>query len=308
MTFLSSYGKSPTNSTHSTSLLQHFVFCIGGTSTGFHSSDFWSHMDIQQQRWSHQTPFHSKLDLCYGLYEGQTNHQPKVETPTIQKPTKKRPLPLTSPTPPKQCLSRLNGVEHLLNPTTSDTTSAGGRRHDDNGTDSPWAPPIAATSRPATLPPNAIRTRPAGDVILPSIISSLTNKFPHPLPRSTSPRSPSSHEPCLIATGPPTATTGAQRLPAILPRDQAFALTRSVPLLPSDIMTDPNMLRAAHPPPVPPHRSSPPMPTQSGRTGNPASQKCSPSSALLQLASTGERRSYFRHPSPQRVPLPRCRN
>ncbi len=304
-------------------------------------------MDIQQQRWSHESPFRSKLDLHHGLYEGRTNHQSKDETSTAHKPTKKRPssqsspldqkaseaspipsrnlptiqpgnpsaaprgvhqqapsahnvsirpTPLSSSTPPKQCLSRPNGVEYLLNPTARDTTSAGGRQHDGDGTDSPGTPPIAATSRPATPPPTAIRKRPAGDITLPSITPSLMNKYPHPLSWSTTPRSPSSHEPYLIATGPPTATIGAQQLPAILPRDQASASIRPGPLLPSEIMTDPSMLRAAHPPPVPPPRSSPPMPTQFGRTGNPASRNSSPSSALPQLASTGEPQSYFSTP------------
>jgi len=122
------------------------------------------------------------------------------------------------------------------------------------------------------------------------------NKYPHPLSWSTTPRSPSSHEPYLIATGPPTATIGAQQLPAILPRDQASALIRSGLLLPSEIMTDLSMLRAAHSPSVPSPRSSSLMPTQFGRTGNPASRNSSPSSALPQLASIGEPQFYFSTP------------
>ncbi len=130
-----------------------------------------------------------------------------------------RPTPLSSSTPPEQRLSRPNGIECLLNPTAGDTTRTGGRQHVGDGTDSPWTAPIAATSRPATPPPIAIRKRPAGDITLPSITPSLMNIYPHPLWWSTTPRSPSSHEPYLIATGPPTATIGAQQLPAILPRD-----------------------------------------------------------------------------------------
>ncbi|KAI4260731.1 MAG: hypothetical protein LQ352_000123 [Teloschistes flavicans] len=231
-------------------------------------------MDIQQQRWSHQSPFCSKIDLYHGFCEGRTNHQSKDEVPTAQKPTKKRPpsqfSPLgqkaseAAPTPsrslpptqqnnssaaprdvPRQApsaysvfiqptplssskpLSRPNGVEYLLNPTARDTPSAGGRQHDGNGTDSPWTAPIAALSRPATPPQTALRKRPSGDISLPSITTSLMNQYPHPSSRSTTPRSSTSCRPYLITNGPPNATIETRQPLALLPRDQASALTGS---------------------------------------------------------------------------------
>ena len=63
-----------------------------------------------------------------------------------------RPAPLSSSTPPKQRLLKPHGIDYLLNPTAKDTTSAGGRQPNSDGTDSPWTAPIAASSRPATPP------------------------------------------------------------------------------------------------------------------------------------------------------------
>ncbi|KAI4203335.1 MAG: hypothetical protein LQ346_001806 [Caloplaca aetnensis] len=231
-------------------------------------------MDVQQQRWSHQPPFYSKLDLHPGFCEGRTNPQSKDKVPTAQKPTKKRtpsqfsplgqkaseaaptpsrslpptqpngssavprdvpqqapsaysvfaqPTPLSSSQPP----SRLNGVEYLLNPIGRDIPSAGRRQHDCNGTDSPWTAPIAALSRPATPPPADLRKRPSGDISLPSITTSLMNQCPHPPSRSTTPRLSTSRRPYLITNGPPNAIIETRQPLALLPRDQASALTGS---------------------------------------------------------------------------------
>jgi len=318
-----------------------------GTSAGFNSQVVLSHMDIPQQRWSHESPFRSKLDLHQALYEGRANHQSKDETPTAHKPNKTRPssqsprldqkasgaapipsrslpsiqpdnpsaarqgvpqqapsahnviirpTPLSSSTPPKQRLSRPNGVEYLLNPTARDTTSAGSRQHGGDGTDSPWTAPIAATSRPVIPPPTSMKKRPSGDITLPSITPALMNLYPHPLSPSTTPRLPTRHEPYLTTSGPPIATINAQQPPAMFPRDQASVLTGSDPLLPSEIMTAPSMLRAAHPPPVPPARPSSRVQTQVGRTGNPASRNSSPPSALFQLTSTSKPQSHLPTP------------
>lgn len=134
-----------------------------------------------------------------------------------------QPTPLSSSKP----LSRPYGVEYLLNPTASDTPSAGGRQHDGNGTDSPWTAPIAALSRPATSPPTALRKRPSGDISLPSITTSLMHQYPHPPSRSTTPRSSTSRRPYLITNGQPHATIETRQPLALLPRDQASALTGS---------------------------------------------------------------------------------
>ena len=287
-------------------------------------------MDIQQQRWNHESPFRSKLDLHHGFDQGRTN-QSKEETPTAHIPTKKRPSSRSSPpdqkasevapipsnssaaprNAPQQApsahnvfiqptplssstaLSRPNRVEYLLNPTARDTTGAGGRQHDGNGMGSRWTAPIAAPSRPATPPPTGMRKRPSGDVSLPSITPALMNQHPHPPSRSTTPRSPTGHGPSFITTGPPTATIDARQTPALLPRDQASVPTGSGSLLPSEIITAPSMLGAAHPPPVPPPRPSPRVQTPFVRTGYSASRNSSPPSALAQLASTDERQSHF---------------
>ena len=70
-----------------------------------------------------------------------------------------RPTPMSSSTPPKQRLLKLNEIDYLLNPTAKDSTSAGGRQPDSDGTDSLSTAPIAATSRPATplLPPTSMK-------------------------------------------------------------------------------------------------------------------------------------------------------
>jgi len=155
-------------------------------------------------------------------------------------------------------VSRPNGVECVLNPIAEDTTSVGGRQHDSDRTGSPWTAPIAVTSQSATppLPPTSIKKRLSGDITLPSITPALMNLYPHPLSRSTKPRSPTSHRLYLITTGPPTATVDARQPPAVLPRDQAFTLTGSGPLLPPEIITAPSILRTTHPPLFPPPRSS----------------------------------------------------
>ena len=197
-----------------------------------------------------------------------TKNESKDETPTAHKPTKKlspsqsspdnpsaapqgipqqapsvhsvviRPTPVSSSTPQKRCHSKPNGVEYLLNPTAV-VTSAGGRQHNGDGTDFPWIAPIAATSRPATPPPASMKKRPSGDITLPSITPALMNLH-NPLSRSTTPRSPTSHEPYLIRSSPPNATINAQQPPAVFPRDQASALTGSGPLL-SEIVMAPSM-------------------------------------------------------------------
>ncbi len=122
------------------------------------------------------------------------------------------------------------------------------------------------------------------------------NLHPHPLSRSTKPRSSTSHGPYLITTGPPTATVDARQPPAVLPRDQIFTLTGSGLRLPPEIMTAPSMLRTAHPPPFPPPRSSPRVQAHLGRTGNPASRNSSPHSAPSQLTSASKPQSHFSTP------------
>ena len=221
--------------------------------------------------------------------QGVPQQAPSVHSVVI------RPTPVSSSTPQKQRRSKLNGVECLLNPTAEDTTSAGGRQHNDDGTVFPWIAPIAATSRPATPPPTSMKTRPSGEITLPSITPALMNLH-HPLSRSTTPRSPTSHEPYLITSSPPTAAINAQQLPAMFPRDQASALTGSDPLLPSEIVMAPSMLCAAHPPPVSPPQSSTRVQTQLGPTGNPASRNSGPPPAPFQLTSTRKPPSHFSTP------------
>jgi len=273
-------------------------------------------MDVQQQRWSHESPFRSTLDYHDLLYEGRTNHQSKDESPTTYKPSKKllssqsspmnqkapaaatilfRNLPSIRPENPSAAprgVSRPNGVECVLNPIAGDTTNVGGRQHGSDRTGSPWTAPIAVTSQSATppLPPTSMKIRPSGDITLPSITPALMSLYPHLLSRSTTPRSPSSHGPYLITTGPPTVD--AQQSPAVLPRDQAFMLTGSGPLLPPEIMKAPSMLRTAHPPPRSSPRSSPRVHTQLGRTGNTASRNSSPHSAPSQLTSASKPQSH----------------
>lgn len=152
------------------------------------------------------------------------------------------PTPLSSSTPP----SKPNPVEHLLNPTARDTTSVGGRPNDGNGTDSRRTAPIAATSRPATPPPIVMRRLPSEDISLPSI----------------------------------TATIDARQTSALLPRDQASALTGSGSLLPSEMMTAPT-------------RPSSRVQNQFVQTEYPASWDSSPPSPLPQLASACEPQSHF---------------
>lgn len=221
--------------------------------------------------------------------QGVPQQAPSVHSVVI------RPTPVSPSTPQKQRHSRPNGVEYLLNPTDEDTTGAGGHQHNDDGMGSPWIAPIAATSRPATPPPTSMKKRPSGDITLPSITPALMNLH-HPLSRSTTPRSPISHEPYLITSSSPTATTNAQQPPVVFPQDQASALTGSGPLLPSEIVMAPSMPCAAHPPPVPPPRSSTRVQTQLGRTENPASRNSGPPPAPFQLTSTRKPESHFSTP------------
>ena len=248
-------------------------------------------MNIQQQWWNHESLFHSKLDLHHGFNQGCTN-QLKEETTTAHILIKKQSSSRSSPPDQKALevapilsnpsaapsahnvfiqltsltssipLSRPNRVKYLLNPTARDTTGAGG--HQDNGNEmhSRWTAPIAATSQPATPPPTVMRKGPSGDVFQPSITLALMNQHPHPPSRSTTPRSPTGHGPYFITTGPLTAAIDARQTPALLPQDQASALTESGSLLPSEIMTASSMLDAAHPPPVPLPRPSPRVQTQ----------------------------------------------
>ena len=298
-------------------------------------------MNIQQQGWSHESSFRSKQDLRHGFDQGRTN-QSKKETPTAHVPTKKRPsfrssppdrkaldvapIPFNSSAAPRHVppqapsarnvflqrqrtplssskpLSRPNRVEDLLNPTARDTTSASGHQHDGNGTNSRWTAPTAATSRPATPPSTVMRKRPSGDVSLPSITPALMNQYPHSLSRSTTLRLLTGHESHLITTGPSIATIDARQKPTLLPQDQASGLTELNPLLPSEIMTAPSMLDAAHPPSVPLPHPSPYVGTQFVRTGYPAPQNSSPPSALPQLASTEERQSHISTPFTSKGP------
>ena len=296
-------------------------------------------MNIQQQGWSHESPFRSKPDLHHEFNQGRTN-QSKEETLTAHILTKKRPSSRSSPPDqkasevapilfnssaapqniPQQApsahnvfiqptrlssstpLSRPNRVEYLLNPTTRDTTSASGHQHDGNGTDSQWTAPTAATFRPATPPSTVMRKRPSGDVSLPSITPALMNHYPHSLSQSTIPRLPTGHESYLITTGSSTATINARQTPTLLPQDQASALIGLNSLLPSEIMTASSMLDAAHPPSVPLPHPSPYVGTQFVRTGYPAPQNSSPPSALPQLASTEERQSHISTPFTSKGP------
>lgn len=218
-----------------------------------------------------------------------------------------RPTPPSSSTPPERRLSGSIGVEHLLNPTAEDTTSAGGRQHDGEGTNSLRTAPMAAMSRLAapSLPPTSMRKNSPGDVInLPSITPALMNMSPHPLTRSNVWQPPSVH-----------------------PRDQASTLMGSGPLLPSEIVAASSMLCAAHTPSASQPRSAsqlrqvtqrgpnpstyPRIQTRFDRSGNLAalvnpalrnfsptmhSPRNSPPSALSQVASTGEPRFFFSAP------------
>jgi hypothetical protein len=218
-----------------------------------------------------------------------------------------RSTPPPSSTPSERRLSGSIGVEHLLNPTAEDITSAGGRQHDGEGTDSLRTAPMAAMSRPAapSLPSTSMRKHPLGDiVILPSITPALMNMSPHPLTRSN-----------------------AWQPPSMLPRDQASTLMGSGPLPPSEIVAAPSMLCAAHISSAPQPRSSPqlrqmtqrgPNPstypriqTRFDRPGNlaalanPASRNSSPTmhysrnsppSGLPQVASTDESPIFFPAP------------
>lgn len=54
-------------------------------------------MDVQQQRYNHQAPSGSKLDLQHRSYDVWTDHQSQGEAPTPPKPTKKRASLQSSP-------------------------------------------------------------------------------------------------------------------------------------------------------------------------------------------------------------------
>ena len=220
--------------------------------------------------------------------QGASPQAPSVHSVVI------RPTPVSSSTPQKQRHSKLNEVEYLLNPTAEDITSAGGLQHNGHGTDSPWIAPITATSRPATPPPTSLKKHPSGDITLPSITPALMNLH-HPLSRSTTPKSSTSHEPYLITSSPSTATINAQPL-AVFPSDQASALSGSSPLLSSEIVMVPSMLCATNLSPVLPPRSSTRVQTQLDRTGNSASRNFSSPSAPFQLTFIRKPQSHFSTP------------
>ena len=246
-----------------------------------------------------------------------------------------RPTPPPSSTPPEQRLSRPIGVENLLNPTFGDGTSAGSRQYNRESTDSPRTAPLAAMSRPATppLPPTSVRKHSSGDITLPSITPPLVNPYAQPLPRSMTPRSPTSYGPNPITTGLPTATIDARQSPFVLPQDQMAASRRSGPLLPSEMTTGASIYPVAYTSSAPPLRLSPRLRSmsQSGldpaiyprmqtlldRPGNmtalahPTSrssspgmlhQRESPSLTPAQAVSTGQPQSFFSGPFTSAVP------
>jgi len=283
-------------------------------------------MDVQQQRCNYQSPFRSKLDRQHRFYDGWADRQSEDKTPIPPQPTKKRILSQSSaldekasdapliqsrnPTPvrsgvqsatpqdipqrvpsphsalppllstlPEPRLSRPVEVKDLLNPISRDKTGASDRQHDGEGTVSQWTVPMAATSGPTTpsLPLTSMRKELLGDVTLPSSSPALMKTYPHPLSQSLTPASPISYRSGLITTGLSTATIDLQQSPFVLPRGQASASVGSGPLLPMETTIAPSIPPAAHVSSPPPRRTSPP-------------------SALLQVASTGEPRSFFSAP------------
>ncbi len=276
-----------------------------------------AHKSTTKRPSSESSPFDQKASEAPSIPSGnlpsiQPDHPSAVPQDVPQRApsahnVSMRPTPPPSSTPPERRLSGSIGVEHLLNPTAEDTTSAGGRQHDGEGTDSLRTAPMAAMSRLAapSLPPTSMRKNPPEDnITLPSITPALMNMSPHSLTRSNAWQPPSVHS-----------------------RDQASTLMGSGPLPPSEIVAAPSMLCAAHTPSASQPRSAPQLRqvTQRGpnpstypriqtpfdRSGNlaalanPASRNSSPTmhsprnsppSALSQVASTGEPRFLFSAP------------
>ncbi|KAL8855249.1 MAG: hypothetical protein Q9178_008095 [Gyalolechia marmorata] len=218
--------------------------------------------------WSHESTFPSKLEKALGAAPISSRSLPSIQPDTSAAP---RGVPQQASSAPNvsawPALWLSFGDERSINPIACDTTSAGGRQHDGDSTDSLWTPPIAATSCPVLLPSSTRRKHPAEDNTLPSVAPWSRDTRLLPLPTKLS--------------SPPYLINGVQQLPAIRSRKG------SDPLLPLGTMTDTSVL--------PPRPFG--LPNQLGRTGNPALQNSSPASALPQLASYGKFQSYVSTPS-----------
>ncbi len=149
-------------------------------------------------------------------------------------------LPPPSSTLPETRLSKPFGFENLLNPIDGNKTSASGRQHDGERTDSLRAAPMAAMSRPSTpsLPSISKRRDSLGDITMPSISPALMETYPPLLSTSLTLGSRTSCGPGLITTGLSTATVDTRQSPFVLPRDQASASVGLGPLLPSETASE----------------------------------------------------------------------
>ena len=182
---------------------------------------------------SRQTPHGQSLQASAGLTRNlppiqpaQPNESPAAIHDGQQRASSvhgvsMRPTPPPSSTPPEQRLSRPIGVENLLNPAAAASSAQGSRRNEDGRHDSPRAAPLAPMSRPTTpsAASTSATTSSGGDLTLPSITPPLMPSYPQPIPRSMTPRSPTSYGPGPFSTGLPAGTIDAKQSPFIMPRD-----------------------------------------------------------------------------------------
>ena len=248
----------------------------------------WSptHMDVQQEPCNYQSPFPSKPNLQYLLYEECISHQSEDKAPIPPKSIQKRTLSQSTALDEKT--SHRPSIQlRSLPPLRSDEQSAASQ---DVSQRAP-SPHSVAPPRLSTLPELRL-SRPVGvkDLLNPTsgdkaTVSGRQHDGERTVSQSTAPKAATSGPTTLSL--PLTsmreqslraATIDASQSPFVLLRDQASASVELSPLLPTETPMAPSM------PPAAPASSPPPRHT-------------SPLLALPQAASTREPRSFFSNPS-----------
>lgn len=163
-------------------------------------------------------------------------------------------------TPPDQRSSRPIGVQNLLNPAGSDTSSTQTRPGNAGHFVSPPTPSsMGPTSRGATpsLPMTSGHGRSPIEGSLPNITPPLVSAFPA-AGRAMTPRSPSTWPQNTITTGLPSATIDARQSPFLLPRDQGSSSSApGLPILSGGATTGPPIHPRPYATAVPPALTSP---------------------------------------------------
>ncbi len=221
--------------------LQH-LFHEGWTGYRLEDKIFLPPRPIKKQTLSQSSALDEKASDAPPI---QSRKLPPIQSAAPQDVPQRAPSLHSVPPPPSSALpetrlSRPFGFGNLLNPIDGNKTSASGRQHDGERTDSLRAAPMAAMSRPPTpsLPSISNRRDSLGDITLPSISPALMKTYLPLLSPSLTPRSRTSCEPGLITADLSTATVNTRQSPFVLPQDQTSASVESGSLLPSETASE----------------------------------------------------------------------